>query len=253
MTAMAAEMAPYDLVAIAAHPDDAELGCGGALVQAAAAGARVAVIDLTRGERASRGIPALRQAEREAASAILGLAGRFDLHLPDTAVVALPGQRERLAVLLRRLRPKILLAPYWEDRHPDHAAAGRLAREASFAAGLRDAEGTAPFRPERVFHYMLHHPFEPSFVLDISAQWERKQAAIRAYASQFGDTQGPATALSGTSFLRMVEARAIHYGAMAGFAYGEPFGVPGPLAVTAIPGLATPHRGPGELPPYAMY
>ena len=129
MTAMAAEMAPYDLVAIAAHPDDAELGCGGALVQAAAAGARVAVIDLTRGERASRGIPALRQAEREAASAILGLAGRFDLHLPDTAVVALPGQRERLAALLRRLRPcssLLLCCAKAQPRRPCHTMQSKM-------------------------------------------------------------------------------------------------------------------------------
>jgi LmbE family N-acetylglucosaminyl deacetylase len=124
----------------------------GSAVHQGAAGARVAVVDLMLGERGNRGTPALRQAEREAASAILGLAGRFDLHLPDAAVVALPGPRERLAALLRRLRPKILLAPYWEDRHPDHAAAGRLTRDACFAAGLRDAESAAPFRPERGFH-----------------------------------------------------------------------------------------------------
>ncbi|TCZ54234.1 bacillithiol biosynthesis deacetylase BshB1 [Roseicella aquatilis] len=246
------DAAPFDLLAIAAHPDDAELGCGGALAQAAGTGARVAVIDLTLGERASRGTPALRRAERDAASAILGLGGRFDLHLPDAAITALPEPREQLAALLRRLRPKVVLAPYWEDRHPDHAAAGRLAREACFAAGLRGADAAPPFRPERVFHYMLHHPFEPSFVLDISAQWERKQAAIRAYASQFGHGEGVATALSGPGFLRMIEARAIHYGSMIGVPHGEPFRAPGPLAATVVPGLDVPHRAPGELPPYAM-
>ena len=243
----------YDLLAIAAHPDDAELGCGGALAQAAAAGHRVAVLDLTAGERASRGTPELRQAECQSASARLGLADRLGLHWPDAAIVSAPEPRDQLAALLRKLRPKILLAPYWQDRHPDHAAAGQLARDACFAAGLRAADGTPSFRPERIFHYMLHHPFDPSFVLDISAQWDRKWAAIQAYASQFSPTAGTATALSGSAFLRMIEARAIHYGSMVGARFGEPFHAPGPLPMTALPGLELPHRREGDLPPYAMF
>ena len=226
------------VLALAAHPDDAEIGCGGALVLAARAGARTAIADLTAGEASTRGTPELRARERDRASELLGLAERVALDLPDTALGTDPADRHAVAGLLRELRPRVLLAPYPADRHPDHAAAGRLAREACFLAGVRRFDRGAPHVPERLYHYMLHEPFAPSFVLDVGAVWDQRMAAVAAYASQFGSGEGDAvTAIGGEAFMDILSARATVHGALVGARRGEAYHCSGPVAVAALPGL----------------
>ncbi|MEW5959930.1 MAG: bacillithiol biosynthesis deacetylase BshB1 [Chloroflexota bacterium] len=241
---------PVDILAFSPHPDDVELGCGGSLILAADRGLRVAVADLTAGEMSGRGTPAQRAGEAEAAAGLLGLSARLALAWPDTKIGADPAHRPALIRLIRQTRPRLVLAPYWEDRHPDHRAAGALIREACFYAGVARMGEGAPHRPQQLFFYMIHSPFEPSFIIDVSPVWERRMAAVRAYQSQFYATEaGPATAISQPEFLRSLEARAIWFGALIGAAYGEPFFSQGPLPHKEFPGLDDSPR-PGLLPPY---
>lgn len=240
---------PVDVLALAAHPDDAEAGCGGSLVIAARAGMRTAIADLTAGELSTHGTPERRASERDAASAELGLAERVGAGLPDGALDGgADAHRRAVVAIYRALRPRIVLAPYWDDRHPDHAAAGRLARDAAFLAGVRRYGEGEPYRPEHVFHYMLHHPFVPSFVVDVTAVWEVRCHALRAYHSQFARPEGDqATAIAGHAFLDMLDARAVTHGAMVGVDRGEAFLAPGPVGLTRLPGLR------GERPVHVHY
>ncbi len=229
---------PADLLAIGAHPDDVEMACGGALALATAAGHRVVVADLTGGEMSTAGTPEQRRRERDRASEVLGLAGRVALDLPDAALGSEPAHREALVALLRELRPRIVLAPHTDDRHPDHAATGRLVREAAFLAGVEKVGTGAPHRPTRLYHYLMHHTVEPTFVLDVSDVWERRMESVRAYESQFGAPAGEAsTEIGEPAFLEMIAARAVVYGAMVGVERGEPYVTVGPLLATGLPGL----------------
>jgi bacillithiol biosynthesis deacetylase BshB1 len=156
--------------------------------------------------------------------------------------------------LIRDMRPRLVLAPYGEDRHPDHGAASKLVRDACFLAGVSKIGTGQPHRPERLYYYMIHHPFAPSFVVEISSVWDRKMAAITAYQSQFQpDGSGLETAISRPHFLRFLEARAIWAGAMVGAAYGEAFFLPGPLPLGELPGSTGISLPPGKLPAYSMY
>jgi bacillithiol biosynthesis deacetylase BshB1 len=245
--------ATVDLLAVAAHPDDAEVGCGGALALAAVAGKRVAVVDLTRGEQSTSGTPELRDREREQASSVLGLSHRLALDLPDTALGTDPSHREELTAVVRDLRPRIVLAPHTEDRHPDHVAAGTLAREAVFFAGVPRLGSGEPHRPHRLYHYLLHDPLEPSFVLDVSTVWDRRMDAVRAYESQFDlPSQGRRTAIGDPSFLELLEARGVHYGAMIGARRGEPYACRGPLRAVMLPELEDPNDR-SDAPRYRTY
>ena len=247
-------MKPVDILAIAAHPDDAELGCGGALILAADRGWRVALADLSEGERSSRGTPEQRQREKRAAADLIGACDRLSLGLPDTEIGPDPAQQLAVVQLIREARPRIVLAPYWSDRHPDHAAAGRLVRKACFLAGVSTLGTGSPHRPDRVFYFMVHEPFTPSFVLDIGAVWGRKMQAVAAYHSQFRSNDGgPETALSRGDFTRFLEARAIWFGAMIGARYGEPFRSRGPVPLGELPGLACAGPDRTGLPGYSTY
>jgi N-acetylglucosamine malate deacetylase 1 len=230
--------AAVDILAIAAHPDDAEIGCGGALMLAADAGLRVAVADLTSGEMATRGTPQQRQQERARAAELLGLCDRVAVGMPDTRIGTEPWHRDAIIALIRDWRPRIVLAPYPDDRHPDHASAGRLVREASFLAGVAKMGAGARHRPRRLYHYMLHHSFDPSFVLDVSAVWTRRMAAVAAYQSQFGAAIGERTEIGDPAFLEQLSARASFFGAMIGAPHGEPFYCSGPVAASVLPGLS---------------
>lgn len=244
-------MKPIDILAFSPHPDDIELGCAGSLVLAADQGLRVVVADLTAAEMSSRGSDEVRAAETAAATALLGLTARLNLGLPDTQIGADPTHRLRLIELIRQTRPRLVLAPYWQDRHPDHEAAGALIREACFYAGVGKMGSGQPHRPDQLCFYQIHTPFEPSFVIDVSAVWERRMAAVRAYASQFEDNAaGPPTALSSADFLRYVEARAIAYGALIGAAYGEPFAIRGPVPLRGFAELVGFLADAEQLPPY---
>jgi bacillithiol biosynthesis deacetylase BshB1 len=227
-----------DVLAFAAHPDDAEVGCGGTLIGAVDAGLSVGVVDLTAGELSTRGDPETRSLERRRAADALGLTTRLSLDLPDGGLGADPAQRSALVAVLRELRPRIVLAPYPQDRHPDHAAAGRLAREACFFGGVgRFGSAESPHRPGAIYHYLMHEPFTPTFVVDVSTVWRRRTEAVAAYASQFGEVAGGAdTALSGGRFLEALDARARWFGAMIGAERGEPFWSAGPIGVDALPG-----------------
>ncbi len=217
-----------DLLAFGAHPDDAELGAAGTLIRAAGSGSRTGVVTLTRGEMGTRGDAASRAAEFDAAAAAMGLAHHAMLDLPDGGLACDAASREAVVRELRALRPSVVLAPYWEDRHPDHAAASRIVQEAVFLAGLARLDtGQEPHRPGEIAYYMAAWEFEPSFVTDISAQFAQKQAVLRCYASQVYDpdrrSDGPDTYISSEHYWELLIARAAHYGRLIGKAYGEPF------------------------------
>ena len=230
-------MERLEVVAFSAHPDDAEIGCGGALAIAARRGLRVGVADLTDGERATRGTPAGRATEREEATRTLGLSERIALGLPDGELGLSRQAVAPVVEVIRDTRPRVVLAPNGVDRHPDHEAAGRLVRQGCFEAGLGSVGSGASHRPLHQFSYMAHSPFDPSFVVDISAVWEQKRAAVACYRSQFSpDGGGPATALSGGGFLKLLEVRARWFGAMIGARQGEPYLCRGPVPLSGLPG-----------------
>jgi N-acetylglucosamine malate deacetylase 1 len=241
---------PVDVLAFAAHPDDAELGCGATLALAAEAGLRVAVADLTAGELATNGSPGERARERDEAASVLGLCERVCLALPDGRLGEAARDRVVIIDTIRRFRPQIVIAhQILADRHPDHSAAGRLVHDACFLAGaakLGSAE--PPHRPRAVYHYSVHSPFTPAFVVDVTSTWQRKMRAIRAYRSQFGAALVGSTALAGTRFLEVVDAKGSYFGAMIGADRGEPFSSLRPLAMTSIPGVRTDRDSPTRFP-----
>jgi bacillithiol biosynthesis deacetylase BshB1 len=215
-----------DVLAISAHPDDVELTCGGTLARIAASGRRFGILDLTRGEMGTRGTPEQREEEARKAAAILGAAFRSSLDFGDGGLRT--GRAEELALVeeIRRARPRIVLAPWPEDRHPDHARAGTLVRDAAFYAGLRRIETAHPaHRPQQVLYFSTMYEHRPDFVVDVSATHEIKMQAIRAFASQFHDpaSKEPMTILATESFLAGVEGRARNAGMTIGVAFGEGF------------------------------
>jgi bacillithiol biosynthesis deacetylase BshB1 len=243
-----------DILAFSPHPDDAELGCGGSLLLAAQQGRRVVIADLSAAEKSSRGTPEGRRRETEEATRRLGLSARLSVGLPDTEIGTQPAHRVPIIQIIRETRPRIVLAPFEQDRHPDHAAASKLVTEACFLAGVSQVGTGQPHRPERVIYYMIHHPFEPSFVVDISGVWDQKMDALAAYQSQFAPGSDEfQTAISRPDFMRFIRARAVVFGALIGAAYGEAFYVPGPVPLRELPGLDYPAPQPGELPSYSPF
>lgn len=231
-----------DVLVIAPHPDDAELGAGGVILKLQQEGKRVGVLDLTSGEPTPHGTPELRAAETAAATEALGLAWRENLGLPNRSLEATLENRAKLAGVIRRERPRWLLAPYWVDAHPDHTAATQLVEEARFWAKLTKSDLPGePHHPERVYYYYCVHlklAPQPAFVLDISDVWEQKLAAIRCYESQFvtgrptptGPTDPPA-------FLDRLRDEAAYWGKSIGTAYGEPIASREPLGLSGLGGL----------------
>lgn len=227
-----------DVLVIAAHPDDAEICLGGTLLRLVDAGRRVGIVDVTRGEMGTRGTPDEREAEMRAASALLKLAARDNLGLPDGRVEVSIDARERLARILRERAPQIVLAHHVADLHPDHAATGQLAQAAWYLSGLArlaQIDGGAPaLRPRQLLHFMGHVPFEPTLVVDIGPVWERKRALVRCYASQLApahESDRGEHFLFGADILARMETRARFFGERIGVRYGEPLLAPGPLAV----------------------
>lgn len=222
-------MTTLDLLAIVAHPDDAELTCGGTLIKAARAGRRTGIIDLTAGEMGSRGTAAIRAGEAAAANAILGVSCRETLSLPDAGVVNTPETRLMLARALRRLRPQVVIAPAPAPygRHPDHRAAAELIRDAVFVAGLRKlADDLPPFRPRKVVHAIAYREdyLKPTFVVDVSDAFEDKLAAIECYRSQFTDAvQAGEVYPNGEPLIDIVRHQGAHYGSLIRCRYGEPY------------------------------
>lgn len=215
-----------DLLAIGAHPDDVELTIGGTIAKMTAAGRSVVLLDLTRGEMGTRGSGELRTAEAAAAAKALGVADRLCMDLPDGNVQADRPAQTRLIEIIRKLRPKLVMAHFRDDLHPDHAACGRLVESAMYPSGFArfPAEGTA-YRPHEYLFFMSHYPFTPSFIVDVTDHWQTKLKAIHCYASQLHkpDSNEPVTGISQADFLRRIEARAIYFGSLIQRPYGEPF------------------------------
>ena len=233
---------PVDLLAIVAHRDDAELLCGGTLAKTAAQGYRTGILDLTAGERGTDGSAELRGAEAEAAARVLGVAARRNAGLPDAGLENTPETRRRVAGLVRAFRPRTVILPYVEGRHPDHRVASRLAYDACFLAGLAklDAPGE-PHRPHKLLYALTYRedPVKPSFVVDITEVMETKMEAIRCYASQFdGKTWGGEVYPGGDRPLYdQVRMHAARYGSLIRTAYGEPFWVVETMQVEDVVGL----------------
>lgn len=221
-------MEPLDVLAVVAHPDDAELICGGSLFKSASLGRRTGVLDLTRGETGSRGTPELRAREAQRAGEILGLAVRRNAGLPDSKLANTPEARVRVAEILRELRPRIVITHWVNGRHPDHRAAAELAYDAAFLAGLKnfDAPGD-PFRPFKVVHALSFREDaeKPTFVVDITSEMEKKLDAIQAYGSQFVNISGAGEVFPGgnRSFQDQIRAHGARAGSLIRAGYGEPF------------------------------
>lgn len=216
-----------ELLAIAAHRDDVELTCGGALLAAAARGRVTGIVDLSQGESGTRGSADIRGAEAARAAAILGVSVRENLGLPDAGIVNTPESRAMLAGMIRRLKPRVVIAPSLQGRHPDHIAAAQLVRDACFVAGLaKVSPGIPPHRPHKVIHAVTYRQdFErPTFVVDISDVFEQKLEAIRCYASQFdGLAQAGEVYPNGEPLYDVVRHYAAYYGSLIRCRYGEPF------------------------------
>ena len=232
-----------DVLAVCAHPDDAELGCAGLLLRCKAAGARVGVVDLTRGELGSRGNAALRNEERACATAILGLDVRLDLDLPDGFVERTVEYRTRLVEVIRSEQPRMLVGPYWEDHHPDHVNTSLLMKDAWWFAGVaKHPGGPTAHRPEAMLFQLSRYVARPSLIVDISEQFATKARAVTCYASQLhrpapaaappDPDSEPETYLSRSDFLAAWEGRHRYYGRMIGAEFGEAYLMRNPVPIT---------------------
>jgi bacillithiol biosynthesis deacetylase BshB1 len=215
------------VLAVAAHRDDVELTCGGTLLRAAAAGHATGILDLTEGEMGTRGSAELRAQEAARAAEVLGVSVRENLGLPDAGIVNTPETRRLVAVVIRRLRPRIVIAPALMGRHPDHRETAMLVRDACFVAGLKKIDPDTPaHRPLKVIHCVTYREdfSKPTFVVDISDVFEKKLDAIRCYGSQFeGVTQAGEVYPNGEPLFDVVRHHAAHYGSMIRTRYGEPY------------------------------
>lgn len=237
---MAQPYEPVDILAFGAHPDDVEICCGGTLLKANALGYRTAVVDLTRGEMASRGTAEERDAEAAEAARILKLTARRNLDMGDGRLMDTQDAREAVAAEIRRYKPRLVLAPYPGDRHPDHDAAGRLVQAAAFYARMKNrvltdhatGEALESHSPGLVLVYPMHEMEKPTLIVDISEYQEAKSQSVSAYRSQFFNPMPDDYQFIGTAdYLHMIQARGAYYGAMIQSRYGEPFIARSPLKV----------------------
>jgi bacillithiol biosynthesis deacetylase BshB1 len=225
-------MLKLDILVLAVHPDDAELGCAGTLLKHIAAGKTVGVVDLTRGELGTRGTAEIRDQEAAAAARILGLAVRENLALPDGFFIN--GQEHQIKVIeaIRKFQPEIVITNAFHDRHPDHGRASDMVEAAVFLAGLRkietfaDGEPQEAWRPKQLFHFIQDRYIEPDFVIDVTAFWDKKIESLKAYGSQFynPDWKGePETYISSSDFFINTEARARELGRSVQAKFAEGF------------------------------
>ncbi|HWA96088.1 MAG TPA: bacillithiol biosynthesis deacetylase BshB1 [Terracidiphilus sp.] len=214
-----------DVLAIAAHRDDVEQTCGGTLLRMASRGLRTAILDLTQGESGTRGTSEDRAREAAEAARLLGVGWREALDLPDGAVENTFENRLKIARVLRQLRPRVVILPYWQARHPDHAMTGLLGYDACFVSGLAKVEiGLPPHRPFKIVYASLYADVRPSFVVDITPFIEQRHSALMAYESQYKNQKGGSGLFVPEEEIReRTFAEARHYGLLAGVKYGEPF------------------------------
>ena len=215
----------FDILAIAAHRDDVEQTCGGTLLKMAERGRRTAILDLTQGEMGTRGTIEDRAREAQEAARILKVSWRQALDIPDGRVENTYENRCKVARVIRELRPRALILPYWQARHPDHATASVLGYEAAFLAGLAKLDlGAAPHRPYKIIYASLYADVRPTFVVDISEQFESRFASLMAYRSQYQDQEEGSKLFPREAEIRQqVAAMAGFYGLLAGVRYAEPF------------------------------
>jgi bacillithiol biosynthesis deacetylase BshB1 len=214
-----------DLLAIAAHPDDVEQTCGGALLRAADAGYRTGIIDLTAGDMGTRGTPEIRVAESLDAAKVLRVRHRENLHFPDARLENSMAGRMTLAQRIRELRPRTVILPYWQGRHPDHYRASEIGYEACFLAGLRKIDQyTEPHRPYKIVYASVYANVTPSFVVDITPYFDRRMESLLTYRSQYGPVEEGAALFPDEAEIRdRLAAMARFYGNLIGVKYGEPF------------------------------
>lgn len=244
-----------DILAIGAHPDDVELGCGGTLIQQAKLGRKTVVCDLTAGEMGTRGTVEGRRNESRMASELLGLWARIQLHLPDSRLELSAQHLDPIIAVIRHFKPKVVLCNAPKDRHPDHGIAAQLAVSACFKAGLAKYElnqltqptwiyhlnetpeqfqiNEMPYRPDRVYHYIQAYSLEPDFIVDVADFHDQKMKAVLAHRSQFFDpnSKEPETLISSPAFLELLAARSIHLGVPNGIRMAEGFLVNRPPVV----------------------
>lgn len=227
---------PIDVLAIAAHPDDVEQTCGGALMKMSEAGYRSGVLDLTAGDMGTRGTPELRIQEACAAAKILGLAFRENLRMPDARLENSLSLKMTLTGVIRMLKPRTVILPYWEGRHPDHYHASAIGFEACFLAGLRKLDETIePFRPHKILYASMYANVTPSFVVDITPYFDRRMKSLFAYESQYGEAETGAQLFpKKEEIVDRLRSIARFYGNLIGVKYGEPYVVKETLRVDDI-------------------
>lgn len=223
-----------DLLAFGPHPDDIEIGLAGTIAVHTAAGFRIGLCDLTRGELGSNGTPEEREAEGEAARVVLGAAWRKNLRWPDGGITGDDHQIADVARLVRQCRPRAVAIPYWDDRHPDHRAASQAVTQGVFRSGLRRfviGDALDAWRPEWICYYFINDSVSPSFAIDVSAQYETKRKALDCHRTQFApsDSGKVDTRLTSPRFRQMIESRDAHLGALTGVAFAEGLLVKEPL------------------------
>jgi N-acetylglucosamine malate deacetylase 1 len=214
-----------DILAIAAHPDDVEQSCGGTLIKMVEKGYRAGILDLTAGDMGTRGTPEQRLAEAAEAARVMLVGRRDNLHFPDARLENTISARMTLALKIREFQPRVVILPYWQGRHPDHYRTAELGYEACFLSGLRKLdEYTEPHRPHKIIYSSVYADVTPSFVVDISAQFERRMSALLSYRSQFGAIlEGKELFPDEQEIRERLGAVARFYGNLVGVKYGEPF------------------------------
>jgi bacillithiol biosynthesis deacetylase BshB1 len=225
---------PVDVLAIGAHPDDVELNVGGTLLLAKKQGLRGAICHLTDGEMGTRGSRESRKEEARAAAEQLGIVDLKFLGLPDGCLEVTQEAKDKVVRTIREFRPRIILAPYWVDLHPDHAATGNIVKQANFLAGLSKLDtGQEPWRADVVMYYMSHTQIDVSIVVDITDEFAAKKSAAECYKSQFFQRESTErkTFISGEGFWGWWKGRASYWGHLVGATYGEPFLIEGPIPV----------------------
>ena len=229
-----------DLLAIAAHPDDVEQTCGGVLLRAAELGYRTGVIDLTAGEMGSRGTPESRLEEAQKAATTLKLSHRSNMRFPDTKLVNWVDYREKLSMEIRALRPRTVILPYWQARHPDHYHAAEIGFDACFLAGLRKLDpASEPARPFNVIYAATYANVTPSFVVDITREFDRRMESLLAYESQYGAANNATGLFPEAAEIRdRLAGIARFYGNLIGVKYGEPYVVKETMRVDDVMSLS---------------
>jgi bacillithiol biosynthesis deacetylase BshB1 len=225
MSATPANPLTLDILAVAAHRDDVEQTCGGTLLNMAQLGYRTGILDLTKGEMGTRGSAEDRAREALDAAKILCVSWRHALDIPDGRVENTWENRLKVARVIRETTPRVLILPYWKGRHPDHYTASILGYEACFLAGLKKLEiGSEPHRPFKIIYATLYYDIRPTFVVDITDQFEARFESLMAYKTQFSDQEAGSGIFPAHAEIRArVEAMARYYGMLAGVTYGEPF------------------------------